>query len=284
MNVVVGIDIGGSTTKIMGFRGEEVIKPLFVKATDAITSVFGAFGKFISINGLKLQNVKQIVITGVGASAIKENIYGIPTAKVQEFLALGLGGLYLSKLQEAIIVSMGTGTAMVRARSQGDFTHYGGTGIGGGTLLGLSSCMFNVRDFGAIMELAKNGDTGNINLTISDITQDEIINLPPYATASNFGKVSELATKNDLALGLVNLVFEAIGMQAVFASRIDKINDIVLTGNLSHSPLTWSVFERLMTIVPEKFYLPESSEFATAYGAALAYTRAYEPIESVEKV
>ena len=127
MKVIIGIDIGGSTTKIMAFRGDDVIKPLFVKATDAVTSVFGAFGKFISVNGLKIQNVEQIMITGVGASAIKENIYGIPTAKVQEFLALGLGGLYLSKLDEALIVSMGTGTAMVRARSQGAFTHYGGT-------------------------------------------------------------------------------------------------------------------------------------------------------------
>ena len=147
--------------------------------------------------------------------------------------------------------------------------------------MGLSGCMFNVREFDAIMELAKGGSLEKVDLTIADITEDEIINLPSYATASNFGKVSEFATKNDLALGLVNLVFEAIGMQAVFASRIDKINDIVLTGNLSHSPLAWKVFEQLMTIVPEKFYLPESAEFATAYGAALAYASGnIQPIEN----
>ena len=56
MRNVIGIDIGGSTTKIVGFRdnGEkyEMIEPLFVRATDAITSVYGAFGKFTMQNEL----------------------------------------------------------------------------------------------------------------------------------------------------------------------------------------------------------------------------------------
>ena len=49
--VVVGIDVGGSTTKIVGFRrsengSETLIAPLFVQATDPITSIYGAFGRF----------------------------------------------------------------------------------------------------------------------------------------------------------------------------------------------------------------------------------------------
>ena len=47
MRTVIGIDIGGSTTKIVGFRSENgkkaLIEPMFVRATDAITSVYGAF-------------------------------------------------------------------------------------------------------------------------------------------------------------------------------------------------------------------------------------------------
>ena len=50
MYVVIGIDVGGSTTKIVGFREEagkrELIGPMFVRATDPITSIYGAFGKF----------------------------------------------------------------------------------------------------------------------------------------------------------------------------------------------------------------------------------------------
>ena len=56
--------------------------------------------------------------------------------KVDEFHAIGKGGLFLTGLTRAIIVSMGTGTAFIIADQNGE-KHIGGTGIGGGTLLGL---------------------------------------------------------------------------------------------------------------------------------------------------
>ena len=58
MRTVIGIDVGGSTTKIVGFQTEngkrKLIEPQFVRATDAITSVYGAFGKFTMQNNLAL--------------------------------------------------------------------------------------------------------------------------------------------------------------------------------------------------------------------------------------
>ena len=42
-NVVIGIDVGGSTTKIVGFdENKNLISPLFVKATDQIFPSNGA--------------------------------------------------------------------------------------------------------------------------------------------------------------------------------------------------------------------------------------------------
>ena len=59
MRTIIGIDIGGSTTKIVGFRETdgkyELISPILVTAADAITSVYGAFGKFTLENQLKLE-------------------------------------------------------------------------------------------------------------------------------------------------------------------------------------------------------------------------------------
>ena len=46
MKIIIGIDVGGSTTKICGFRGPELLEPLFVKAADPVASVYGGFGKF----------------------------------------------------------------------------------------------------------------------------------------------------------------------------------------------------------------------------------------------
>ena len=44
MGIVIGIDVGGSTTKIVGINGEQIQSPMFITATDPVTSLFGAFG------------------------------------------------------------------------------------------------------------------------------------------------------------------------------------------------------------------------------------------------
>ena len=119
MSVIVGIDIGGSTTKIVGFdRDRKLIQPMFVRATDPITSVYGAFGKFTSENGLGIEDIDKVMITGVGSTQIKKPLYGLQCEHVKEFEFVGLGGLYLSRLKRAVIVSMGTGTTrMADSRS-----------------------------------------------------------------------------------------------------------------------------------------------------------------------
>lgn len=218
MGIVVGIDIGGSTTKIIGVRDGEIITPLMVRANDPIASLFGAFGKFIDINCLTIDNVERVAITGVGSSGVTRPIYGIPTVRVEEFLANGFGGLYLSKLDDALIVSMGTGTAFVIADRTGSTKHIGGTGMGGGALLGLSSLLLNIRNIDVLIDLASTGNLGNIDLTVGDISKGEISTLKPYTTAANFGKISDVAEKSDIALAIFNLVFQTIGIMAVFCS------------------------------------------------------------------
>ena len=80
MKVTVGIDIGGSTTKIVGFDEEKnLIHPMLVKATDPLTSVYGAFRKFTLENGLSISNIDKVMITGVGSTCIKNGIYSLPS-------------------------------------------------------------------------------------------------------------------------------------------------------------------------------------------------------------
>ena len=269
---ILGIDIGGSTTKICGFKTKEktLIKPFFIKASDQISSLYGAFGKFTSTNGIKLSEIQKIQITGVGSSFISENLYGVQTKTVGEFEAVGRGGLYLSGLEEAVVVSMGTGTAIVKAESGGRNIYLGGTGVGGGTLTGLSRMLVNVGSTDNIISLASNGDLKNIDLKIGDITKKDIIpGMPDYLTVSNFGKVSDLATKSDIALGIVNMVFEAIGMMGIFAARQFNIKDIVLTGNLTYIPQITGIFDNLNSMFGVNFQIPEHARFGTVIGAAL---------------
>ena len=68
MGIVIGIDVGGSTTKIVGINGEQIQSPMFITATDPVTSLFGAFGKYIYDNGIQLADVEQVMLTGVGSA------------------------------------------------------------------------------------------------------------------------------------------------------------------------------------------------------------------------
>lgn len=277
MKKIIGIDVGGSTTKIVGFDcnpdgKKTMLPPMFVKASDQLASIYGAFGKFTSTNGIDLSDIKKVMITGVGSQFVENKLYGIDTCHLTEFECVGRGGLYISGYDKAIIVSMGTGTALVSAdASTGKvlYEYMGGTGVGGGTLMGLSKQMLGISDIKHLIELAYEGDIEKIDLRIGDITKKEIGGLPSYMTASNFGKLSDIATKEDLALGIINMVFESIGMLAVFGARSKNTKDIVLTGNLSKIPQAKPIFEILSEMFGMNFVIPEHSEFGTVIGAAL---------------
>ena len=79
MDVILGIDIGGSTTKIVGLRTDgSVISMLRVRAEDQVTSLYGALGNYLTSNRLSLRDVRRVVLTGVGASYVEGDIYGLP--------------------------------------------------------------------------------------------------------------------------------------------------------------------------------------------------------------
>ena len=120
MDVILGIDIGGSTTKIVGLRTDgSVVSMLRVRAEDQVTSLYGALGNYLTSNRLSLKDVRRVVLTGVGASYVEGDIYGLPTCKVDEFSASGTGALALSGQDSAVVVTMGTGTAFLWAEKSG---------------------------------------------------------------------------------------------------------------------------------------------------------------------
>ncbi len=275
MRTVIGIDVGGSTTKIVGFKTDgkktELIEPQIVKANDPVTATYGAFGKFTDENNLKFSDISKVYMTGVGSSYIRRNLYGLSCERVEEFTGIGRGGLYLSGLSEALVVSMGTGTAMVHAKASGDMKYLGGTGVGGGTLIGLSKLLLKAETVEHIVEYAEEGDLGNIDLRIKDMTaSDSLSALSRELTAANFGNVSDLASKSDISRGIMNLVFETVGMISIFASRSVGVTDIVLTGSITQLDLCRKKFEEFNSMgYGVKFYIPERSRYATVIGTAI---------------
>lgn len=270
MGIVIGIDVGISTTKIVGIKNGKVSAPIRITAADPITSLYGAFGKYLHDNDIMLQDVEQVMLTGVGAAYIEQPIYGLPTDKAEEFLADGLGARFESKINHAIVVSMGTGTTFVKCDGD-EIRHIGGIGVGGGTLLGLSRLLLNTDDHKQIVAMAQKGNIRNIDLQIGDISAHPLPGLPMDTTASNFANAKSDASKEDIAAGIIKMVLQSIGSAAWLASLGSDIRDFVLIGNLSLMPQCKEIFPGLEKLYNIRFHIPKYSQYCTAIGAALTY-------------
>ena len=272
MGIVIGIDVGGSTTKIVGVDQGKIQSPMFITATDPVTSLFGAFGKYLYDNGIHLADVEQVMLTGVGSAFVDGPLYGLPTRKADEFVANGLGARHATDIDRLIVVSMGTGTSFVRI--DGDrMEHIGGIGIGGGTLLGLSRLLLNTSDIRHVAELAQQGDVTRVNLLIGDICNTALPDLPVNATASLLGKADSSSAPADVACGIICTVLQTIGGAAVLSALNSPVKDFVLIGNLTQLPQCREVFPRMEELYRVRFHIPPYAEYRTAIGAALAYIR-----------
>lgn len=267
--MVLGIDIGSTTTKVAAITENNDIIKVRTKAFDAITSATGAFGKLIMENHIQLDNIEKINITGAGASKITDDLFGIKTKKIDELIAIGIGGKYLSKKDKIVITNIGTGTAIIEANGN-SFTHLGGTGVGGGTITGLAKALVQTSDFDNILEFAHKGNLDNVDLNIEDISDSDIGFLNKKATAANFGKMLDIATKEDFALGIINLTYQVIGMVSVFAAKSKNNNRVIVTGNGSNNPIGKKILTDISHMYKIDFEFPADAEYATAIGAALS--------------
>lgn len=271
--LIVGLDIGGSTTKIVAVEEGSLVAAHLVRADDPVTSAYGALGRFLNRSDGKAPEISRIMLTGVGQSAIAGEILNIAACRVDEMEAIGRGGLALSGCERAVIVSMGTGTAVVSAEMSGDgssgVSRLFGSGVGGGTLLGLSRSLLGTRDFVRLEELAAAGNLHEVDLTVGDIAGRAIAGLAHDITASNFGRVQNDCRLEDLAIGILNLVFQTIGSFGALAARQQGSPDCVFTGNLSQSLIGRGILATVCQLYDVNCIIPERAAYATAYGAAL---------------
>ncbi|MDO4421638.1 MAG: type II pantothenate kinase [Eubacteriales bacterium] len=269
MKIKVGLDIGGSTTKIVGMKDGSIIAREIVRAADPVTSAFGAVGKLINDHSISVNDIDQINITGVGSGYPQAPIFGIKTVIVEEFKATGLGGLYLSGLDHAVVVSMGTGTAYLEA-TKNYVRHIIGSGVGGGTLVGLGMALTGTSDAVKLSDMATSGDILKCDLTIGDITKNGVTGLPMNVTASNFGKAADDLSREDKMAGVFNLVYQAVGTVAVMASRQCNLKDIVFTGQLTDLKECQQYLLPFEDLYGVNMIIPDDAVFATALGSCLA--------------
>ena len=267
--MIIGIDIGSTTTKAVSIENGKITRRIKTRAQDAVTAATGAFGKLTLENNIKINTIERIKITGAGASKINDDIFGIPTDRVNEIKAIGIGGMFLSGLSKIIITNIGTGTVIIEA-ADGVISHFGGSGVGGGTILGLAKKLLPLAEFSDVMELAKTGKLNQVDLLLGDITDTGISFLNGESTASNFGKMLDTAVPSDIALAIINMVYQVIGVLSVFAARAKNFTRVIITGNGSKNVIGQKILADISGMYGIEFVYPEHAEYTTAIGAGLS--------------
>jgi type II pantothenate kinase len=246
-----------------------VVRKVKTRALDAVSSATGAFGKMVLENAIGMSEIERIITTGVGAAKIGGDIFGIPTRTVAEFTAVGTGGMFQVGRENIIITNIGTGTVLIKATKTA-ITHIGGSGVGGGTILGLAKKLLGLSDFRDIMDTASTGELRQVDLLLEDIMDNSLGFLGKDATAANFGKMLDTARPSDIAAAILNMVYQVIGMLSVFAARGNGIASVIVTGSGSDNPAGKRILASVGAMYGVTFEHPDDAQYTTAIGAALS--------------
>jgi type II pantothenate kinase len=231
----------------------------------------------LAAGGLELDRLARIAVTGGRHKLLPSRLSTCEIVAVPEVTAIGRGGQALALPNErkpqtpVLVVSAGSGTAVISARGT-TYAHVTGTGVGGGTLLGLGRLLLGTADATLIDAMAMRGDPNAVDLALRDVVIGPIGALPPDATAVNFGRLArqeQSAHADDLAAALMTLVGQVIAITAINAARAERIEHVVLIGHMADMPS----FRRVIALVGEYYgihvMIPEHAGYGTALGALL---------------
>ncbi|MEM2888054.1 MAG: BadF/BadG/BcrA/BcrD ATPase family protein [Candidatus Bathyarchaeia archaeon] len=268
--IIAGLDVGASATKAVLIKDSRVISQYLVETSEPISSAEHVLNFLVS-SVKERSKIKNVAVSGGGSKIIGNKILGFPVRRVDEIIANGYGGLFLSKKRQGIIVTIGTGTSIVAAYEGGKkIVHLGGTGIGGGTILGLSRRMLGVNEFTMLENMALKGDTKRVDLTVRDVVGGSIGIIPAEATASNLAKLCVETSQEDVAAGIFNLVSQVVGVVSSMAAKSCGLeNDVIFVGRLAKSPLISKIILETVGVFGVKAIVPENCEYCTAMGAAI---------------
>ena len=262
--MILGIDAGTSAVKLAVLDGEKLVLTHYERN---LGSSMETLNRALWNSGARDLELTAAAVTGLNGNNCHPEEMGLPLFGVSEIDAIGRGGRYLGGLEKAMIVNLGSGSTFVLA--DGDtYTHLGGSGVGGGTLIGLGRRLLGVSDPQELAELAAKGDLGKVDLRIGDLFAGSET-LQPELTASNLAKLDPDATDADWAAGIFNLVMQTVGTMAILACGGRGVQDIVLLGGLALQPFALDCFGVFNKMYPQRFFIADDPACATALGAAL---------------
>lgn len=260
----IGVDAGGSLIKI---AYEEKGRLHFRKyPIDEMESALGWLRMF--------SGNKKLFLTGGKAGKIKAEFF--PNAEtVDEFTAACAGAKHLLAKESMpfdekfLLVNIGTGTSWFTI--DGDhFERVLGSGIGGGTFMGMGNIFAELKDFSKLVELSSTGERARVDLLVKDIYFPEEPPIPGELTASNFAKSAsvEASSPADKMAAASNMISETITLLTVQASTLQNLQKVVFIGSTlsGNKPLQNSIDYYIKMSGLDPVFLPDG-EYSGAIGA-----------------
>jgi type II pantothenate kinase len=279
---MIGIDFGATYVDVVVIE-EGTLKRTYTELEKNYTP--GFLENILRIEVLwkkQKPNRGNVAITGAGAlnyevfavgkksSHLEDIKKRLIVREVGEIEAIAEGAKFLTNKSKCVVANVGTGTPFVCINGD-QYRHIAGTGIGGGTLNGLSELLLN-KPVAELEALASKG-TNKLDLVIGDLMEKGIGKLPKAATASNFGKANPSSGQNsgDVAKSLLKMVGETLGVMGALAAKSCKSNEIIFTGRV---PEENAAIRKSITKACEMFGIkaifPENGKYCTAIGAVIA--------------
>ena len=270
MTTRIGIDAGGTLTKIAYW--DEMQQMAF---NSFLSSDFQAIKDWVDSN----HSFASICLTGGRAEQLKKYLDSneeIPY--IVEFDATMNGVMYQMKLEgvqseKAIIANIGTGTS-IHLMNGSSHSRLGGTGIGGGTLLGLGITLTGKSNYKEIVELSQEGNRSTIDVLVSDIYKNNKLPINGTLTASNFGGVALKSADNrneaDYLAGVQGIIGEVVASLCIQAADAHNVEDIIYIGStLEENRLLQEIMESYTILKQKKPIFLEKHGYSGAIGALL---------------
>lgn len=270
MSAWIGIDTGGTLTKLAYLDEQQELK----------LTVFPSNEMHLVKEWLENHpQVEEIGLTGGRTEQLRDVLKTMKSIEyIVEFEATLKGVRYLldkegHAIDQSIITNIGTGTS-IHYMDGNTHARVGGTGVGGGTLIGLSTIMTGISDFDEIKANAFKGNREGIDLLVKDIYQGMDTPIDGNLTASNFGKVGitdqrEFEQNNVLATtqGLIGEVISTLSIQLAVQYKTENI--VYIGSTLIDNEQLVKVIEHYTILKKHKPVFLEDCGFSGAIGALL---------------
>ncbi|MBP1990605.1 type II pantothenate kinase [Paenibacillus eucommiae] len=177
-------------------------------------------------------------------------------------------------LDSFVLTNVGTGTSIHFIDSD-RHSRIGGTGVGGGTMMGLSLLLADIDEYDQIVHMAGHGERNTIDLKVSHIYEGSESPISGNLTASNFGNIHKLRSsagkKEDLLLSVMGLVGETVATTSVLAAGQHAITNVVYIGSsFIHNEILKKVVATYTIFRGANPIFVQNGEFSGAVGALMS--------------